>query len=145
MTLAGNVMLKDLSEQGFYINLTGEPFSGRPTLIETYPAAIAKGIGFKGLYKRNPSSCFDETVKYLNLQGIQLEISPKFTNFIHSYRSRKNDPDGADAFLCLVLAIAYREGLYVRGIGKESEQAIEEEGVIIIPRVLANDSQNLPV
>jgi hypothetical protein len=83
--------------------------------FETYPSAVARCCGFKGRYKKEPKACLEKEEEYLTSRGIELEFAACVRDFCLQYRTKgKNkgdlDPDGADAFSCLVAAICFREG-----------------------------------
>jgi hypothetical protein len=75
----------------------------------------------------------------LRNNGIKLKIAELVSDFCLEYSStgRNNndrDPDGADAFLCLVSAICFREGLTVACRGGANKNILNEEGCIFAPK-----------
>lgn len=140
MTVVGSKFLSDLRQGGMQILLRheegGERLDG--AVIETYPAAIAAAVGFKGNYKQEPECCLDAAEGYLREQGITLELNREVRRFCLEYRTPPNDPDGADAFLCLVAAICFREGLAEWHKGDATAKQLDEEGCIVTPVKLSS-------
>jgi hypothetical protein len=86
-------------------------------VIETYPGAVARAIGFKGDYKKSPARCLEQGEEYLRARGINLDCDEDVRKFCLIYRTPKDDPDAADAFLCLLTAICFaRTLLYGRPV-----------------------------
>jgi hypothetical protein len=135
MTLAGTALLHALQPAGYSILLGQTPSLTSRTLFETYPSLIARRIGFQGSYKQEPVRCMREALLYLANQGIRLDFDPEIRLFCESYRTggKQPDPDGADAFLCLVAAICYRAGLAEVIYGDASPAQRAEEGGIVAP------------
>ena len=133
MTLAGISLLSKLEASGYTVVLDSLPIPGSRTVFETYPSSVAKRIGFQGSYKTDSVRCLDHAVGYLSNQGIVLELDPDVRTFCETYRTgpKRDDPDGADAFLCLVAAIASQEGMVELCGGKADHAALKEEGAII--------------
>lgn len=140
MTLAGVAMLEQLARVGYrridsLAHLpcpTATPWPG-PLLLETYPRRIARQIGFHGSYKQEPEACLAVAERYLERRGVRLAFDPAVRRFCQQYRTGGNDPDGADAFLCLVTAICLREGLAERCPPQVDRRIRLEEGTIIVP------------
>ena len=135
MTLAGSMFLECLRDGGMQVLLRPEE-RGMPcdrSVIETYPGAVAAAVGFKGNYKQEPRRCLTAAEEYLHTQGIALDFDRDVRNFCLDYRTPPNDPDGADAFLCLVAAICGREGFAKWHTGDGSPQQLAEEGCIVTP------------
>lgn len=140
MTLAGAAMLEHFSKQGITLGLSSTTMPlNRRVVFETYPAAVASAIGFSGNYKKSPSECLYQAEKYLAAQGITLGFAEPVRDFCLEYRTAGKskddpDPDGADAFLCLVAAICFRENLVELCCGGATSAVLEEEACIITPR-----------
>jgi hypothetical protein len=135
MTLAGTAFLEALQSAGYEV-LLGQTVSERsPVLFETYPSLVARQIGFDGSYKKEPVRCLQSAVSYLARQRIRLDFAPEIRTFCESYRSggKAADPDGADAFLCLVAAICYRNGLAEVIYGDAPPDQRAQEGGIVAP------------
>lgn len=100
---------------------------------------MARRVGFSGSYKTEPVRCLNEALAFLRRLGIQLDFAESVRNFCETYRtgSFRNDPDGADAFLCLVTAICFREGLAELVVGDATPSQLAEEGGIVAPRRIA--------
>ena len=63
-----------------------------------------------------------------------LGIEPEqVRHFCETYRTSGNDPDGADAFLCLVAAICFYEGMAEMCSGGADAATLKEEAAIIVP------------
>lgn len=140
MTLAGVALLERLKEGDFSIALCSAnlPGSGR-VAFETYPAAIARHCGFAGNYKKSPAACMAAACEFLAAQGISLTIDPSVRQFCLDYSTAgKNaddrDPDGADALLCLVAAICFRENVVELCSGGAPPSVLADEGCIMAPR-----------
>ena len=136
MTLAGAALLQAVQSHGFEILLGERPREKRRLLFETYPSLVARRIGFRGSYKAEPVCCLSTAVSYLQQQGIQLDFATEVRQFCERYRTgpKRDDPDGADAFLCLVTAICFREGLADIEYGTANLAQRAEEGGIVAPR-----------
>jgi hypothetical protein len=111
----------------------------------TYPAAVANAIGFSGNYKRSPGDCLQQAEKYLAAQGITLEFSEPVRKSCLEYRTTGKskddpDPDGADAFLCLVAAICFRERLVETCCDGAASVVLQEAACIITPTSLSEPS-----
>lgn len=135
MTLAGASLLSKLEASGYNVVLDSLPPSGSRNAFETYPSSVAKRIGFQGSYKTDSVRCLDHAVKYLSKQGIGLDLDPDVRGFCKTYRTgpKHDDPDGADAFLCLVAAIASQEGMVELCGGNADQATLREEGAVISP------------
>ena len=133
MTLAGISLLCKLEAYGYTVVLDSLPPVDSQTAFETYPSSVAKRIGFDGSYKTDSVRCLDHAVGYLSNQGIGLELDRDVRTFCESYRTgpKHDDPDGADAFLCLVAAIASQEGMVELCRGDADQAALKEEGAVI--------------
>ncbi len=135
MTLAGVTLLCKLEAFGYTVVLDSLPTPGPRTAFETYPSSIGTRIGFQGSYKTDSVRCLGHAVEYLSNQGISLELDPEVRSFCETYRtgSKHHDPDGADAFLCLVAAIGFQEGMVELCRGNADQATLKEEGAIISP------------
>ncbi len=141
MTLAGTALLEFLKKNGrvkLRLSSVNPPNKEERIAFETYPAAIAKAIGFKGSYKQNPQSCLKHAEQYLKNQKIKLQFHPKIRNFCVTYGlnpqdPKRQDPDGADAFLCLVASICFRENLVKLCSNGANRAILNQEGCIITP------------
>ena len=111
MTVVGSKFLGSLYDGGMHILLRPVVGGLGRLIIETYPGAVASCMGFPGSYKQQPASCLEAAARYLREHGIMLDFHADVRKFCLEYRTSKNDPDGTDAFLCLVTAICFREGL----------------------------------
>lgn len=138
MTVVGSKFLGCLRLDGVQILLHDEEGGRRldRSVIETYPGAVAAAVGFGGNYKQEPGCCLVAAEGYLREQGITLDFNEKVRSFCVEYRTHLNDPDGADAFLCLVAAICFREGLAKWHKGDATAQQLDEEGSIVTPAKL---------
>jgi hypothetical protein len=140
MTLAGTALLVRLAGGGHALALSTTAFPpGGRVVFETYPAAVAAAVGFAGSYKQQPQECLGRAERYLADQGISLAFDRSVRKFCVKYRTRgksrdDRDPDGADAFLCLVASICFREGMARLCDGDAGHQTLEEEGCIIAPQ-----------
>jgi hypothetical protein len=112
-------------------------------VIETFPGAVAERIGFVGNYKQTPERCLEAAEGYLREQDIALDFNKEVRTFCVEYRTPPNDPDGADAFLCLVTAICFREGLAEWHTGDGAAEQVDEEGCIVTPMKLASKQRGL--
>ena len=61
-----------------------------------------------------------------------LNFDDRVRRFCLEYRTSKNDPDGADAFLCLVASIAFREGLAETCGGGGTAETLKEEAAMVV-------------
>lgn len=134
MTIAGASLLARLSSGQYTTVLDSTQASAKQSLFETYPRDVANRIGFKGSYKNRPQHCLEQAVKFLKLRGIKLDFDEQVKRFCETYRTSGNDPDGADAFLCLVAAICYCEGCVALCSRDADIVTLKEEGAIIVPR-----------
>jgi hypothetical protein len=114
----------------------------RRIVFETYPGRVANHIGFEGSYKKRSSDCLTRAEDYLDEMGIQFKFNENVRKFCVEYRTSGNDPDGADAFLCLVASIALREGFAELCSGTASGQVLHEEGCIIVPRRIRSPARS---
>jgi hypothetical protein len=143
MTLAGTAMLEHFCKKGMVLCLASSSIPPETKVVfETYPGAVAKAIGFAGSYKKNPGDCLRQAEEYLAAQGITLEFADPVRTFCLEYRTTGKgnddaDPDGADAFLCLVAAICFRENMVQLCCGGATTEILEEEACIITPRSLS--------
>lgn len=139
MTLAGAALLQAVEPSGYFIMLGERPAEKRRVLFETYPSLVARRIGFAGSYKTESVRCLSAALAFLQDQGIQLDFAGEVRNFCETYRTgaQRDDPDGADAFLCLVAAICFREGLTEIVSGDATPSQRTEEGGIVAPRLNA--------
>lgn len=142
MTLAGTALLESLQDSGYEILLAQSPSETSRILFETYPSLVARRVGFQGSYKQDPVRCMETALMYLEQHGIRLDFAPEIRTFCESYRTGGNqpDPDGSDAFLCLVAAICYRAGLVEVTYGQATPPQQAEEGGICAPIPLSNDT-----
>ncbi len=142
MTLCGTAMLEQLANSGISAALDSASFDAASRIVfETYPAAVADRCGFDGNYKKEPEKCLQKAEEYLAAQGISLDFAQPVKDFCLTYRTKGKsntdlDPDGADAFLCLVAAICFREGLVELRCGDAPSNILAEEGCIITPKPL---------
>lgn len=133
MTIAGAAFLSRLSTRQYKTVLDDANATGEKSLFETYPREVARRIGFTGSYKNRPDDCLNQADAFLGDQGIELEFDEQVRTFCQNYRTSGNDPDGADAFLCLVAAICFREGLAELCSGEADAATLKEEAAIIVP------------
>lgn len=133
MTIAGSSMLSRLSSRQYTTVLDDAQVVAEQSLFETYPREVANRIGFTGSYKDSPQDCLKQAVTFLESQGITLEFDEEVQHFCETYRTAGNDPDGADAFLCLVASICFYEGLAELCGGGAEPATLQEEGAIIVP------------
>ncbi len=135
MTLAGTALLESLQDSGYEILLDQSPSETSRVLFETYPSLVARNTGFRGSYKKQPGRCIETALLYFKNQGVRLDFDPAIRKFCESYRTggSQRDPDGSDAFLCLVTAICYRVGIAEVVYGDASPSQREEEGGIVAP------------
>jgi len=140
MTLAGAAMLEKLRHAGMKLALSSARFHlGNRWVFETYPRQVARAVGFNGSYKKSPEASIAKAEEYLNRSGIELDFDNGVRKFCIEYRTAGKgkgdlDPDGADAFLCLVAAICFREGLAELCCGSADTTVLEQEGCIIVPK-----------
>ena len=136
MTLGGIALLNRLDAGGCTIVLDEVDASLERSIFETYPREVASRVGFNGSYKQCPDDCLAKAEEYLNQNGITLDFDDRVRSFCQEYRTSGNDPDGADAFLCLVAAIAFSEGLAELCDGEASMEVLKQEGGIVVPKRL---------
>jgi hypothetical protein len=134
MTLAGTALLNRLGSQGYTTLLDSAQPNSSAALIETYPREVANRIGFSGSYKGSPDKCLTRAVKFLEERGIRMDFDKDVRHFCETYRTSPKDPDGADAFLCLVAAIACSEGIAELCDGNVTAAVMKEEGAIVVPQ-----------
>lgn len=127
MTLAGASLLHGLVQDGYQEKL--DDLSQGRAVMETYPRAVAERMGFRGSYKRQPQECLEAVVEELETRGIELAFDSTVKRFCESYTSGSGDHDGVDAFLCLVTAICFDQG-----VAELCSAADPEEGAIIAPQ-----------
>jgi hypothetical protein len=137
MTIAGASLLSHLSSGQYTTVLDDAKVTAAQSLFETYPREVANRIGFAGSYKDRPQDCLEQAVKFLKAQGITLDFDGQVRHFCETYRTSGNDPDGADAFLCLVAAICFYEGMGELCSGGADAATLKEEAAIIVP--VSND------
>lgn len=132
MTIAGTALLEHFRSHG-YAPLLGSA-TPRPgaCVIETYPREVANRVGFSGSYKASPDACLSRAEQFLGELGIRIDFDARVRHFCQTYRTSGNDPDGADAFLCLVAAIACSEGM-AEICGNAAQSVLSEEGAIVVP------------
>jgi hypothetical protein len=155
MTVIGSCFLGILCEGGMQILTNAREAEGEPAsretsensgwavprerkraAIETYPGAVATWVGFHGNYKQDPTGCLETAEAYLRDQKITLDFHQEVRKFCLEYRTPPDDPDGADAFLCLVTAICFRERLVAWQTGAGTAMQLNEEGCIVTPMKL---------
>lgn len=143
MTLAGAALLHAVEPSGYVIMVGERPADGRRVLFETYPSLVARRIGFAGSYKTESVRCLQDAVAFLDRHGIKLDFAKEVRAFCETYRTgaKRDDPDGADAFLCLVAAISFREGLAEVVAGNATPSQLAEEGGIVAPRLAVGLAQ----
>jgi hypothetical protein len=139
MTLGGVAMLETLNKSGVLLALSPSetPTTGR-VAFETYPAAVARHCGFTGNYKKDPGGCMRQADAYLANRNIKLVVADSVRRFCVEYSTAgkskdDRDPDGADAYLCLVSAICFREGIAEACTGGAAPAVLEQEGCIFAP------------
>jgi len=132
MTVAGVVMLARLQAAGYRHAVTVDAPGHARSVVETYAAAVARAVGASR--KATPAEVIALSLAYLARRGVELTVAEPVRQFVTDYRSAGDDPDGRDAFLCLVAAIAFREGFAEAVTGGASPAAVAEEGVVIVPR-----------
>lgn len=134
MTLVGCAMLRQLEVAGLRTLL--DPRNRDTSLryaIESYPAAVAREVSVDGSYKQNPADCVARCLEWLERSGIVLSMNERVQEFCTTYESSAGDHDGADAFLCLVAAIAFAEGRFEALTGAATKRELPQEGAIIVP------------
>ena len=134
MTLGGIALLNRLDASGYHVILDTVDASLERCVFETYPREVASRVGFTGSYKQCPGDCLEKAEKYLELNGIILDFDEEVRRFCQEYRTSGNDPDGADAFLCLVATIAFSEGLAEICDGGATLDILKQEGGIVVPK-----------
>ena len=144
MTLAGTAMLEHLSKEGVALGLSSKSMPANHRVVfRRILLRSQSAIGFSDNYKRRPGDCLQKAEKYLADQGITLEFSESVRKFCLEYRTTGKskgdpDPDGADAFLCLVAAICFRESLVELCCDGAASAVLHEEACIITPRRAAS-------
>jgi hypothetical protein len=133
MTLAGAALLDRLGAHGYTTLLDSATPAAPSCVIETYPRAVARRIGHTGSYKAAPEKCLARAEAFLKERGIRLDFDVSVRRFCETYRTSGSDPDGADAFLCLVAAIACSEGMAEMCDGQAAKTVLREEGAIVVP------------
>lgn len=134
MTLAGTALIERLRAGGMSAALSSAEFvAANRYIVETYPAQVSRSVGITGRYKRDPEASIVQAERYLRQIGISVDVDPAVRQFCVEYRTGSTDPDGADAFLCLVAAICFREGSVRRCSGPATTADLEQEGCIIVP------------
>ena len=131
MTLAGVVMLEQLRAAGYRHALGADDHASR-CVVETYSAGVARVVG--ATRDSTPAKVVALVSGYLSRRGVALTVARPVARFITDYRTAGDDPDGLDAFLCLVTAIAYREGFAEAVTGGATPADVREEGVVFLPR-----------
>jgi hypothetical protein len=135
MTLAGVVMVDRLTRDAGYRHALSAESDGTPTLTETYYAGVAR---VAGITRKTAITEYIPLIRtYLRANGVQIRLARNIQDFLEGYRTSGDDPDGMDAFLCLITAIALREGFAETIPGGADEETIREEGVVLLPRPLA--------
>jgi hypothetical protein len=137
MTLAGTALLERLGGHGCIALLDSATPASPRCMIETYPRAVASRVGFSGSYKAAPDKCLTRAEQFLKERGIKIDIDEDVRHFCETYRTSGDDPDGADAFLCLVAAIACFEGMAEICAGQAAKAVLREEGIIVVPKSVA--------
>jgi|SRR5579883_2153820 len=133
MTLVGSQVLARLEQAGVRLGLEPNEFGGARMALETFPGGVARAVGFGRNYKCDPAGSMARAEEYLRERGIELAFDARVREFCLTYRTPGDDPDGADAFLCLVTAIAYREGMAEWHRGLASDEVLKEEGCVVTP------------
>lgn len=138
MTLLGSVLLHRLEKAGLATTLTPEDlkFHNRQS-VETYPGLVARRIGVSGSYKQQPVECIQAGKRWLKSMNIKLAFPDQLKRACENYQSAPGDHDAADAFLCLVSAIAVAEGEAEMLTGSIPLKQQREEGGIVVPKVAA--------
>lgn len=134
MTLAGVALVERLRGAGYRHAVTADGADDGQHLVETYAAGVARVVG--ATRKSTPAEVVALGLEYLQRRGVTLTIAVPVQRFVLDYRSAGNDPDGLDAFLCLLTAIAFREGFAEAVTGGADPATVREEGVVILPRRL---------
>lgn len=136
MTIAGAAFLKQAEKLSLHVKLADTDLRDMRTMFETYPSCVAKRIGFKRSYKQHPVYCLNTAITFLAAKGIRLDFHEHVKRFCKVYRtgSQKDDPDGADSFLCLVGTICFHEGDWEMLRGDATNMQLLQEGGIIVPR-----------
>jgi len=140
MTIAGARLLGALQEAGVDVVLDRFPKSTGRVAFETYPSLVAKRIGFRGSYKQQPVACLHAACGYLKACGVRLDFDRDVQHFCETYRTgaKRDDPDGADAFLCLVAAICFQQGNRELIQGDATPAELQNEGGIVVPQSSSN-------
>lgn len=134
MTIAGTALLHSLEVHGYSTILQSADFPSSPCLIETYPRAVANRVGFTGSYKASPQDCLEKALQFMKERGVRIDFDDGVRHFCETYRTSGNDPDGADAFLCLIAAIAFAESMAELCDGGATAAVLKEEGAIVVPK-----------
>lgn len=137
MTILGGRLLCGLKQAGYRqipFDTATTPTHGPGVVFETYPALIARHLGFSGRYKREPIRCIDHVIGELTRRGISLAMDARVKRFCRNYRTAGGDPDAADAFLCLAASICYAQKDWELCADAATASQIGEEGAIIVPR-----------
>ena len=132
MTLAGVVLVEHLRAVGYRHAVTADPVGDARDLVETYAAGASRVVG--ATRKSTPAEVVALGLAYLRCRGLNLALAEPVRRFVVDYRSAGDDPDGLDAFLCLLTAVAYREGFAEAITGGADPATVREEGVVILPR-----------
>jgi hypothetical protein len=136
MTLLGNHMLSKMWASHLYRVV---PFGGsnlENEAIEVYPGGTLRILGMTN-YKRRPEVAIDCVLRYAADHEIRIDVAPSIIEFCCRYNSGPagSDHDGADAFVALVTAILYCEGLCRALLPPESRRMVRDvEGAIWAPR-----------
>jgi len=132
MTLAGVVMLDQLQSAGYSHAVTPDTNATPRCVVETYSAGVGRVVG--ATRKSTPAEVVALGLAYLARRGVTLSLAEPVRRPLTDYRTAGDDPDGLDAFLCLVTAIAFREGFAEAITGGATPDTVREEGVVILPR-----------
>ena len=132
MTLAGVVLVEQLRAVGYRHAVTADAVDGGQHVVETYAAGVARVVG--ATRKSSPADAVALGLAYLRRRGVTLTIAAPVRRFVLDYRSAGDDPDGLDALLCLLTAIAFREGFADAITGGATPATAREEGVVVLPR-----------
>ncbi|MFT7619301.1 MAG: hypothetical protein ACI97A_002951 [Planctomycetota bacterium] len=136
MTVVGAALLHHVEAAGsnlMLLPLSPSAANEPRTLFETYPGQIARSVGFGGNYKKDPLGAMNAARTYLRERGIRVTEDENIRQFCEEYRTGDDDPDGADAFLCLVAAIAWRENIWQAHDRNASDTILQQEGCIVTP------------
>ncbi|QDT03794.1 Alpha/beta hydrolase family protein [Rubripirellula lacrimiformis] len=136
MTICGAALLGRLSSDGYCTLLDTANANSHRSIFETYPREVANRIGFRGSYKSCPEACLEKALEYLQNRNIDLIFDSDIRHFCETYRTSSTDPDGADAFLCLVASICESEGISRLCRGTANASTLRQEGAIIVPAAI---------